>query len=78
MGYCLLPMVVLAFISIFLDLHGFIGVVMSMLVVAWCTYSASLMFVTVLNMRDQRALVAYPVFLLYACFSILAVFRTSK
>jgi len=32
------------------------------------------MFVNVLNMHNQRLLVAYPVGLLYACFAMLSVF----
>jgi len=42
--------------------------------VSWCTYAASTMFVNVLNMHNQRLLVAYPVGLLYACFAMLSVF----
>ena len=42
--------------------------------ILWCTYSASTMFVTVLSMKDQRLLVAYPVGLFYACFALMTVF----
>ncbi|KAJ3219494.1 hypothetical protein HDU67_000907 [Dinochytrium kinnereticum] len=76
LGYCLLPMVVLGFLSsILVPLSGVIALwILSALSVLWCTHSASLMFVTVLSLNEQRLLVAYPVFLLYSAFALLAVF----
>ncbi|KAI8588808.1 hypothetical protein BDZ88DRAFT_174853 [Geranomyces variabilis] len=75
LGYCLLPMVLLSSIATLLKLSGHIvGLVLSVLSVLWCTYSASAMFTAVLSMRDQRLLVAYPVGLLYSAFALLAVF----
>lgn len=77
LGYCLLPMVVLSSLSTVLQLSNFKATVLPLLSifsVLWCTYSASLMFVTVLSMSDQRLLVAYPVGLLYAVFALLTVF----
>ena len=32
------------------------------------------MFVTLLTMKDQHILVAYPIGLLYACFALISVF----
>jgi hypothetical protein len=57
-----------------LTVSGMLGLVLSLVSVFWCTYSSSTMFVTVLSMRDQRLLVAYPVGLFYACFALLTVF----
>jgi hypothetical protein len=74
LGYCLLPMVLLSSLAMLLNLSGFLGLIISTLSVLWCTNSASVMFVTVLSMSDQRFLVAYPVGLLYSAFAILAVF----
>ncbi|KXS09947.1 Yip1-domain-containing protein [Gonapodya prolifera JEL478] len=74
LGYCLLPMVVLSFVRIVVRYGGIVAVTASLFSVAWCTYSASTMFVKGLGMTDQRALVAYPVFLLYGIFALLAVF----
>ncbi|KAI9327545.1 hypothetical protein BDR26DRAFT_875164 [Obelidium mucronatum] len=73
LGYCFLPMVLLSSFSILLHLSGTVGLIMSVLSVFWCTYSASLMFCTVLSMSDQRFLVAYPVGLLYSAFALLVV-----
>ena len=50
------------------------GYLLSFLSVLWCTYSASGIFVSVLQMSQQRVLVAYPVLLLYGCFALLSVF----
>ncbi|KAJ3023337.1 UNVERIFIED_CONTAM: hypothetical protein HDU68_008656 [Siphonaria sp. JEL0065] len=73
LGYCFLPMVLLSSLSILLHLSGTVGLIMSILSILWCTYSASLMFCTVLSMSDQRLLVAYPVGLLYSAFALLVV-----
>lgn len=53
---------------------GIVGLVLSALVITWCTHSASLMFVTGLSMKEQRLLVVYPVAMLYACFLLLTIF----
>ena len=49
---------------------GMLGYSLSLLSIAWCTHSASSIFVAVLRMSDQRLLVAYPVMLLYGCFAL--------
>eukprot|EP01101_Sappina_pedata_P008783 TRINITY_DN4946_c0_g1_i1.p1 TRINITY_DN4946_c0_g1~~TRINITY_DN4946_c0_g1_i1.p1 ORF type:complete len:254 (-),score=68.10 TRINITY_DN4946_c0_g1_i1:85-846(-) len=74
LGYCLLPMVLLSGLSVFITLKGLFGMIISSLFVVWCTYSAAHMFVSVLSMKEQTALVMYPVFLVYAGFGLLAVF----
>jgi hypothetical protein len=49
---------------------GFIGYSLAAVAISWCTYSASAIFVAVLQLTKMRALVAYPVglfcILLYA------------
>ena len=74
LGYCLLPLVLLSGLSSLLALQGPIGYSLTIFSVIWCTLSASTIFVTVLGMKEQRILVAYPVGLLYACFALMAVF----
>jgi len=75
LGYCLLPMVGVGAVSVMVNLNGMAGYMLSILSILWCTYSASGIFVAVLRMSDQRLLVAYPVGLLYGCFSLLSVFN---
>ncbi|RIA93194.1 hypothetical protein C1645_804198 [Glomus cerebriforme] len=74
LGYCLLPLVLLSCIGVAFPLSGPIGLIASSLAISWCTYSSSTMFVTVLQMSEQRILVAYPVGLLYVCFALMSIF----
>ncbi|KAI5801487.1 hypothetical protein DFH27DRAFT_482123 [Peziza echinospora] len=74
LGYCLLPLVLTSFVGIFLSMDGTLGYILSALAIAWCTYSASSMFVAVLRVRDVRWLVAYPLGLFYSVFGIMAMF----
>ncbi|CAG8644987.1 12925_t:CDS:2 [Funneliformis caledonium] len=74
LGYCLLPLVLLSCVGVAFPLSGPPGLVASALAIIWCTYSSSTMFVTVLQMSEQRILVAYPVGLLYACFALMTIF----
>ncbi|EPQ57266.1 Yip1-domain-containing protein [Gloeophyllum trabeum ATCC 11539] len=78
LGYCLLPMVGVGALSVMVTLDGFVGYLLSMLSVLWCTYAASGIFVAVLRMSDQRLLVAYPIGLLYGCFALLSVFTVGR
>lgn len=73
-GYCILPMVALSVVSIVLSLQGILGIVLSVLIVGWCSLSASKLFVCGLDMDSQQLLVAYPCALLYGVFALLTVF----
>ncbi|KAH8828054.1 Yip1-domain-containing protein [Flagelloscypha sp. PMI_526] len=65
-------------VSVLVKLDGTIGYILTTLSIAWCTNSASGIFVSVLRMSDQRLLVAYPVALLYGCFALLSVFTSQQ
>lgn len=56
------------------NMNGMIGYFISILAIAWCTFSASNMFVTVLRVQDMRFLLAYPLALFYSVFGIMAIF----
>ena len=75
LGYCLLPIVVLAAVGILINLHGPAGVVGGLMVVAWCTRSATAIFEEALQMQQQRYLIAYPVLIFYTSFVLFSVFR---
>lgn len=77
LGYCLLPMVGLGSVGIAVGTDHIVGYVLAALSIVWCTHSASGIFVAVLRMDRQRLLVAYPVGLFYACFSLLSIFKAS-
>lgn len=74
LGYSLLPIVLLAVFNIFIDLRGSIGLLLSLVVIVWCTLNATRLFEKALSMTEQRYLVAYPVTMLYACFALLTIF----
>lgn len=86
LGYCLLPMVLLSSLTLLptpsyattyptLTKSESLRIFAALVSIIWCTNSASVMFVTVLDMSQQRFLVAYPVALLYSAFAMLAVFK---
>ena len=79
LGYCLLPIVGLSAVNVLLTVLQItvkqtMTVVLGSACIFWCTYIASLMFVNVLGMNEQRLLVAYPVGLVYTCFALITVF----
>lgn len=77
LGYCLLPMV-LGGLGVGIGVAQSIGYALSVISVLWCTYSASSIFVAVLQMSHQRLLVAYPIGLFYGCFALLSIFQVAK
>ncbi|XP_060044097.1 protein YIPF7 isoform X2 [Erinaceus europaeus] len=74
LGYCLLPMVILSSCSIFFSLQGTFGIVSALVIIGWCSLSASKIFISALDMEGQQLLVAYPCALLYGLFALLMVF----
>lgn len=57
---------------------GILGYLIASLTITWCSYAASGIFTSVLQMSQQRVLVAYPVGLFYASFALLTVFKQLK
>ncbi|XP_044769037.1 protein YIPF7 [Neomonachus schauinslandi] len=74
LGYCLLPMVILSSCAIFSSLQGTFGTVLALVIVGWCSLSASKFFSSALGMEGQQLLIAYPCALLYGLFALLTVF----
>ena len=74
LGYCLLPMVILSFLANIILLKSLTGLIVSALFIAWCSISASKLFVCALNMSNQQLLVLYPCSLLYGIFALLNIF----
>ncbi|XP_071391607.1 protein YIPF7-like isoform X1 [Centroberyx affinis] len=74
LGYCLLPMVALSAFAVFFSLQGFLGTILAVSVICWCSLSASKIFTSTLAMEGQQLLVAYPCALLYGVFALLTVF----
>ncbi|XP_023562749.1 protein YIPF7 [Octodon degus] len=74
LGYCLLPMVILSSCAIFCSLQGTVGTLAALVVIGWCSLSASKIFISALDMEGQQLLIAYPCALLYGLFALLTVF----
>ncbi|XP_076013160.1 protein YIPF7-like [Genypterus blacodes] len=74
LGYCLLPMVGLSALAVFFSLQGMLGTLLALVVIGWCSLSASKIFISTLAMEGQQLLVAYPCALLYGIFALLTVF----
>lgn len=74
LGYCILPLCLLALVAVFVTLDGWLGYLAAPLFILWCATSASGIFVSILGLSEQRFLIAYPVGLLYSTFAILSIF----
>uniref|UniRef100_A0A8C9I4X3 Protein YIPF n=1 Tax=Piliocolobus tephrosceles TaxID=591936 RepID=A0A8C9I4X3_9PRIM len=74
LGYCLLPLVILSGCAMFFSLQGTFGTVSSLIIIGWCSLSASKIFIAALHMEGQQLLVAYPCALLYGLFALLTIF----
>eukprot|EP00927_Polykrikos_kofoidii_P051217 TRINITY_DN45002_c0_g1_i1.p1 TRINITY_DN45002_c0_g1~~TRINITY_DN45002_c0_g1_i1.p1 ORF type:complete len:293 (+),score=42.58 TRINITY_DN45002_c0_g1_i1:119-880(+) len=74
LGYGLIPIVVLAFIGVFVSLKTSFGTVASVACIGWATATSSRFFATAISMHQQRWLVAYPIGLVYTCFTLITVF----
>ena len=55
-------------------IRGWVGGLLVSVIVAWCSWSASKLFVSSLAMDSQQPLVAYPCALLYSVFALLTAF----
>lgn len=74
LGYGLIPVVIMAFLGIFVSLQSTFGTVVAAGCIFWSTATTSRFFAAANSMSAQRWLVAYPVGLFYTCFSLLTVF----
>jgi hypothetical protein len=74
LGYCMIPVVILSFISVFLDMKGILGGILCFLVIIASSISASRFFEIALNNSNQKWLIFYPVCLLYTCFVLVSIF----
>lgn len=75
LGYCLLPVLVLAAINVVFSLKGVLGLLLSLIAIAWCTITSTRLFDARLHLKQsgQYWLVAYPAALLYGCFVMITV-----
>lgn len=74
LGYCLIPVIALAAVSILFSLANLFGLILAAAAIGWATQAATRMFEAKLGMTEQFYLVAYPTMLLYSCFVLITVF----
>ena len=74
LGYCLIPIVLLSFIAVFLDMKNFLGGLLSLIAIVLSSLNASRFFEIGLEMYSQRWLIFYPVALFYTCFVLVTIY----
>ncbi|TRY52227.1 Yip1p like integral membrane protein [Cryptosporidium tyzzeri] len=74
LGYSLLPIVILAGISVVFSLRSKVGIIIAIFFNMWSTITASRFFEFTVSLKHQRYLIAYPIALLYASFTIVTIF----
>lgn len=74
LGYSLLPMLFLALVGVFVTLKGEFGLVGSLVLSGWSSYSCSNMFSVMLNRSDSKILIQYPLFLFYLKFALIILY----
>ncbi|KAM3831901.1 protein YIPF7 [Vipera latastei] len=74
LGYSLLPMVILSTCAVFFSLQGIPGTLIAVIIIGWCSLSASKIFASTLAMEGQQVLVAYPCGLLYGLLALITIF----
>jgi hypothetical protein len=50
------------------------GGLLTLAAVLWCAQSSTRFFEAAMHMQGQRWLIAYPSFLIYACFALITIF----
>ena len=74
LGYCLIPIVLLSFIAVFMDMKNILGGVIAALAIIISSLNASRFFEIGLEMHSQRWLIFYPVALFYTCFVLVTIY----
>jgi hypothetical protein len=74
LGYCLIPIVLLSFIAVFLNMKNIVGGICAALAIILASLNASRFFEIGLDMHSQRWIIFYPVALFYTCFVLVTVY----
>ena len=74
LGYCLIPIVLLSFIAVFLDMKNIMGGILCLIAIVLSSLNASRFFEIGLEMYSQRWLIFYPVALFYTCFVLVTIY----
>ncbi|WUR04934.1 protein transport protein YIP1 [Vairimorpha necatrix] len=75
LGYSFTPLVMFSFINLFINkMKITYKIILGIIFALWSAYTASLVFVRHINVRNKQVLILYPLFITYVCFSIIVVF----
>ena len=74
LGYCLIPIVILSFAAVFLDMKNIMGGILCLIAIVLSSLNASRFFEIGLEMYSQRWLIFYPVALFYTCFVLVTIY----
>jgi len=74
LGYCLIPIVVLSFIAVFMNMKNIFGCIISIIAIIMSSLNASRFFEIGLEMYSQRWIIFYPVALFYICFVLVTIY----
>lgn len=75
MGYAQIPVVIFAFVEIFLKyLSTPVQLALGLVFALWSAATASLIFVKFLEIERLFCIVLYPLFLIYFCLTLIAIF----
>ncbi|KAF9761584.1 Protein transport protein yip1 [Nosema granulosis] len=75
MGYAFVPMIIFAFLNIFLNWSGSLfRIIMGILFSLWSSYVSTTVFILYLGLANRSLVVWYPLMLCYGCFSLLVIF----
>ena len=74
LGYCLIPIVLLSFIAVFMDMKNILGGFIAFISIVLASLNASRFFEIGLDMYSQRWLIFYPVALFYTCFVLVTIY----
>ena len=74
LGYFLIPIVLLSYFAIFLDMKNIFGEVLSLIVIVLSSLNASRFFEIGLDMSSQRWPIFYPISLFYICFVLVTIY----
>ncbi|KAA6399350.1 MAG: putative protein YIPF5 [Streblomastix strix] len=74
LGYSLFPLLLLTLFSVFFNLSGFFGIIITIIFVSWCTFSGTSTLIDLLGYGDIKYLVAYPLFLFFFTFALNTIF----
>jgi protein YIPF5/7 len=71
LGYCQLPIILFSYVSVLFTLKSLLGMLLSLIIVILCSYSATKLLSYYLRIKDKDILVFYPIFVYYSFYIVL-------